>query len=59
MPQRGWDTNVWVADNRKLRAELGWQPSYTLDQGIERTVKWFQDNLSRLPLYLEHYDKAK
>ncbi|HKP53419.1 MAG TPA: NAD-dependent epimerase/dehydratase family protein [Chloroflexia bacterium] len=52
MPQRGWDTNVWVADSRKLRTELGWQPRYTLDQGLSLTIEWFRDNIARLPVYL-------
>ena len=25
----------------KLRTELGWQPSVTFDEGLERTVSWY------------------
>jgi len=26
----------------KARQQLGWVPLYTLDQGIERTIDWYQ-----------------
>jgi nucleoside-diphosphate-sugar epimerase len=50
MPNRQWDTSVWVADNRKLCGELGWRPRFSLDQGLARTIDWFREN----PL-LHHY----
>ncbi|MFO1210825.1 MAG: dTDP-glucose 4,6-dehydratase [Amaricoccus sp.] len=28
----------------KIRDELGWQPSVTLDEGLRRTVRWYLDN---------------
>ncbi|QFT83300.1 dTDP-glucose 4,6-dehydratase 2 (plasmid) [Roseovarius sp. THAF27] len=27
-----------------IRAELGWRPSVTLKEGLERTVRWYLDN---------------
>ncbi len=47
MKQRTWDTNVWVADSRKIRQQLGWQPHYDFESGFVRTVKWFRENLDR------------
>lgn len=44
MPNRDWDTTVWVADNREIRAELGWQPHYTFEQGFRVMVDWFRSN---------------
>ncbi|MBV9866363.1 MAG: NAD-dependent epimerase/dehydratase family protein [Abitibacteriaceae bacterium] len=44
MPGRQWDTGVWVADNRKIVQELGWQPQYNLETGLRRMVQWMQDN---------------
>jgi nucleoside-diphosphate-sugar epimerase len=44
MPNRQWDTNVWVADNRKIRSELGWQPRYTFEQGFRLMLNWVLDN---------------
>jgi nucleoside-diphosphate-sugar epimerase len=37
---RSWDTDVWVADARKIRAELGWEPRHELESGLRRTVEW-------------------
>src|SRR5262249_5349259 len=31
MPDRAWDTNVWVADPSKIRRELGWNPKDTFE----------------------------
>ncbi|MGK7877643.1 MAG: NAD-dependent epimerase/dehydratase family protein [Xenococcaceae cyanobacterium] len=43
MPNRRWDTNVWVADSGKIQAALGWQPRYTFEQGFRLMVDWFRD----------------
>jgi dTDP-glucose 4,6-dehydratase len=34
----------YAIDPTLIRNELGWRPSVTLDQGLERTVQWFLDN---------------
>jgi dTDP-glucose 4,6-dehydratase len=34
----------YAIDPRRIRTELGWRPSVTLDQGLRRTVRWFLDN---------------
>jgi nucleoside-diphosphate-sugar epimerase len=26
---------------------LGWQPKYTIEEGLKKTVEWFKDNLWR------------
>ncbi len=44
MPNRLWDTSVWVADNRKICAELGWRPRHTFEEGFRKTVAWFAQN---------------
>jgi dTDP-glucose 4,6-dehydratase len=33
----------YALDNSKIR-ELGWQPSLSFDQALERTVRWYVDN---------------
>jgi len=40
MPNRHWDANVWVSDNRKLRSQLGWQPRFTFAEGFRRMLDW-------------------
>ncbi len=44
MPNRNWDTSVWVADNRKIRETLGWQPRYSFEEGFRLTVEWFRQH---------------
>jgi len=34
----------YAIDPSRIRAELGWRPSVTLDQGLEKTVQWFLDH---------------
>jgi UDP-glucose 4-epimerase len=40
MPNRTWDANVWVSDNRKIRAQLGWLPRHTFTEGFRLMVDW-------------------
>jgi nucleoside-diphosphate-sugar epimerase len=51
MPGRTWDTNVWVANNERIRQELGWKPKHSFADGFHRTVQWFQDNPAILKMY--------
>jgi len=34
----------YAIDPTRVRTELGWRPSVTLDQGLEKTVQWYLDN---------------
>ena len=34
----------YAIDASRIRAELGWEPSVTLDEGLRQTVQWFLDN---------------
>ncbi|HVH02198.1 MAG TPA: dTDP-glucose 4,6-dehydratase [Amaricoccus sp.] len=34
----------YAIDAGKVRRELGWEPSVTLDEGLRRTVRWYLDN---------------
>lgn len=34
----------YAIDASKINAELGWSPSVTFEQGLERTVDWYLDN---------------
>lgn len=43
MPDRKWDTSVWVADNRKIQTELGWHPRFSFEQGFQRMVEWYRN----------------
>ena len=34
----------YAIDASRLRGELGWRPTLTLDEGLERTVQWYINN---------------
>ena len=34
----------YAIDPSRIGAELGWRPSVTVEQGLERTVRWYLDN---------------
>jgi len=34
----------YAIDPTRIRTELGWRPSVTLQQGLDRTVQWYLDN---------------
>jgi dTDP-glucose 4,6-dehydratase len=34
----------YAIDASKIRRELGWQPSYTFEEGLLRTVRWYLSN---------------
>jgi nucleoside-diphosphate-sugar epimerase len=59
MPNRQWDTSVWVADHRKALDELGWRPEFTFERGLGRMHVWFLENPELLRFYEEQLLKAK
>jgi dTDP-glucose 4,6-dehydratase len=34
----------YAIDASRIRDELGWRPSVTIDEGLEKTVRWYLDN---------------
>ncbi|RFP91240.1 dTDP-glucose 4,6-dehydratase [Rhodobacteraceae bacterium 63075] len=34
----------YAIDPSRIRDELGWRPSVTVEQGLEKTVRWYLDN---------------
>ena len=34
----------YAIDPARIRDELGWRPTVTLDEGLEKTVQWYLDN---------------
>lgn len=41
-PPRPLDPPKLVGDNRRARELLGWQPRYTLEEGLKRTIEWWR-----------------
>jgi nucleoside-diphosphate-sugar epimerase len=38
------EPQVWQADIQKARAELRWEPEFSLDDGLAATIDWFKAN---------------
>lgn len=34
----------YAIDNSKITSELGWEPAYTFEEGIEETIDWYLDH---------------
>ncbi len=43
---RANEPKMWVADITKAKNILGWKPEHNLDDGLKKTVKWFENNQS-------------
>ncbi len=53
MPNRPWDTNVWVSDSQRIQSELSWRPRYSFEEGFRLMVSWFRDNPALWRFYQE------
>ncbi len=51
MPQRCWDTQVWIGSTARMAQDVGWRASIGLDEGLERTIGWLRANPRWLPYY--------
>lgn len=54
MPDRVWDTAVWVADPSSALKGLGWEARHDLATGFPRFARWLREH----PHLLELYDRA-
>ena len=54
MPARVWDTDTWVADSRKIRTELGWEPRSTFEDGFRQMAAWLDEH----PELKDRYEAA-
>ena len=44
LPSRRGEVDKNFADYSKAKAELGFMPKYSLEEGLKLTIKWFKDN---------------
>ncbi len=42
MPNRKWDTSVWIANISKISKDLNWQPKHSFKDGFLKTIEWNQ-----------------
>ena len=45
MPKRPFEANIMIGDNTKAKELLGWEPKYTLEQGLEKTIAFWKEKL--------------
>jgi nucleoside-diphosphate-sugar epimerase len=57
-PQVARLTGSLVVDDRPLRDDLGWQPTFSVDQGLELTAAWFKSRPDRSEQQSENTDGA-
>jgi len=46
MSGRSFETKRWEADMLKVSEYFNWSPRYLLEEGLQKTVVWFKDNMS-------------
>jgi dTDP-glucose 4,6-dehydratase len=34
----------YAMDHSKITNDLGWMPSVTFEEGMEKTIQWYQEN---------------
>ena len=44
VPDRPGHDRRYAIDPSRIRTELGWRPSVTVEEGLKRTVRWYLDN---------------
>ncbi len=53
VPDRVWDTSVWVADVRHIERELGWRAQTSIETGLARMIAWVRDDPALATFYVE------
>jgi dolichol-phosphate mannosyltransferase len=53
MPQRSWDTGVWVGSPELMAHEVGWRAQFDLEAGLQTLIDWFRTN----PGHREFYEQ--
>lgn len=41
-------------DNSRIQKEVGWQPKYSIADGLASTYPWYQENRHECPIYVEN-----
>ena len=47
-PERPGKDAAYLLDSSKAKNEFGWSPRVTLENGIEETINWVQNNFDEL-----------
>ncbi len=54
MPDRKWDTSVWIADPRRIKQALGWQPRHSVAEGFRAMLDWLRADAQMRTFYQTH-----
>jgi nucleoside-diphosphate-sugar epimerase len=52
-PARHWDTDVWVADPRRIEADLGWRARTSIEEGLTATARWLAERADLAERYCQ------
>lgn len=55
VPDRLGHDRRYAIDSGKIRRELGWEPLYAFEEGIEETIQWYRDSRS----WLDHIQSGR
>jgi len=56
-PERPGKDTAYTLDSFKLRTELGWRDTFSLEQGIDDVIAWagrFEADMAKLPTKYDH-----
>jgi nucleoside-diphosphate-sugar epimerase len=51
MPERSWDTDVWVGSPELMAHEVGWRAQVDLEAGLQELINWFRRNPGQREFY--------
>ena len=51
MPDRRWDTSIWVANINNSVHDLGWQPRFSFMDGFKQFIEWMKSDPDRFSFY--------
>ncbi len=59
VPDRPGHDRRYAIDASKIRRELGWSPSYSFEEGLLRTVRWYVDHPEWCATVQAGHDRAR
>jgi len=59
MENRRWDTSIWVADTKVMRAATGFSPKLSFEEGFARFAQWIAGEPARRAYYAERIPGAR
>jgi nucleoside-diphosphate-sugar epimerase len=54
MPNRTWDTGIWIGDSTRARHDLSWRPEVDFLAGFLATVDWLRQDRVLQAFYSKH-----